>query len=121
MSANFSTPLMGASILVAEDESLIAMDFVDALRDAGASIVGPAASLAEAYRLASASIDLACLDVDLRGEKIFPFADMLRERGIPFVFASGYDQHDMPARFRQTPYLTKPLNLEHLVEVLNTL
>lgn len=80
MSANFRTPLTGASILVAEDESLIAMDFVDALRDAGASIVGPAASLADAYRLAAAPIDLACLDVDLRGEKIFPFADMLRER-----------------------------------------
>jgi len=46
---------------------------------------------------------------------------MLRERGIPFVFASGYDPHDMPVRFRQTPYLTKPLNLEHLVEVLNGL
>lgn len=121
MSANSTTPLMGANILVAEDESLIAMDFADALRDAGASIVGPAASLADAFRLASAPIDLACLDVDLRGEKIFPLADMLRERGIPFIFASGYDPHDLPARFRQTPYLSKPLNLNHLVEVLNGL
>ena len=68
MFANSRTALIGANILVAEDESLIAMDFADALRDAGASIIGPAASLADAYRQATPPIVLACLVVDLRGE-----------------------------------------------------
>lgn len=113
--------LRGARILLAEDESLIAMDFAQAMRDAGAVIIGPAATVGRAFDLGLEALDMACLDVNLRGEMVYPVADLLRMRGIPFVFTTGYDEHNMPPRFRRTPYAGKPLNPRHLVALLDQL
>ena len=81
--------LRGTRILVVEDEYLLADDLNNALADAGAHVLGPAASVEDATALIGneATIDAAILDVNLRGDMVFPLADALRERGIPFAFA----------------------------------
>lgn len=85
--------LRGRHVLIVEDEYLLADDLSDALSDVGAKVVGPAGSIeqATALILSREPIDVAILDVNLRGEMVFPVADALRQRGIPFAFATGYD------------------------------
>ena len=75
-------------ILVAEDEALVAIDLDYALREAGAEVIGPVSSVDAGVTLLASvdDIDGAILDVDLRGELVFPLADMLRDAGVPIVF-----------------------------------
>lgn len=82
--------LDGKRILVVEDEPLIAMMVEDMLAELGAQVIGPAGSLAEALLLAEEQIDAALLDVNLEGERVYPVAERLTVRGVPFVFATGY-------------------------------
>lgn len=83
--------LRDKKILLVEDEALIAAMVSDMLADLGATVVGPAGSVQKALALArSASFDAAVLDVNLRGERVDPVADVLVERSIPVLFASGY-------------------------------
>lgn len=78
-------------ILLVEDEALIAAMVSEMLSDLGATVVGPAGSVQNALALAqSANFDAALLDVNLRGERVDPVADVLIERSIPVLFASGY-------------------------------
>ena len=86
--------LRGKRILVVEDEPLVAMMIEDILLGAGAEIVGPAATLANALELVDQPIDAALLDVNLAGERVYPVARRLLHRGIPFVFATGYGGPD---------------------------
>lgn len=81
--------LDGKRILVVEDEPLIAMMVEDMLAELGA-VIGPAGSLAEALLLAEEQIDAALLDVNLEGERVYPVAERLTVRGVPFVIATGY-------------------------------
>ena len=115
--------LHGRRILVVEDEYLIADDICTVLSDAGAEVLGPAATADAAARLIADSgrIDAALLDINLRGAMIFDVADGLRERGIPFVFATGYDQWAIPERFGDAPRMEKPINLREVVGVLEPL
>jgi DNA-binding response OmpR family regulator len=101
---------------VVEDAALVAMQVSRALEDGGAVVVGPAAVLAQAIRLAvSARIDAALLDVDLDGESVFPVADVLAERGIPFLFTTGFDAATiLPERFRGTTVLGKPYGTDDI-------
>ena len=83
----------GLRVLVAEDEALVSMLIEDMLTEMGAAVVGPAATLDEAMTLAKGDgFDIALLDVNLAGKPIFPIADVLREKGVPFIFASGYGE-----------------------------
>jgi CheY-like chemotaxis protein len=102
--------LTGRRVLVVEDEYLLADDLTQSLIEAGADVLGPAPSIEEATALiaAEAHIDAAVLDVNLRGEMVFPVADALRARGIPFAFATGYDQGALPDRFSDAPRVEKP-------------
>lgn len=85
--------LNGKRILVVEDEALIAVMVEDMLTDMGSSVVGPAATIEAALKLAGAEmIDAAVLDVNVRGERIDPVADALFARGIPMLFATGYGE-----------------------------
>ncbi|MHB0705468.1 HWE histidine kinase domain-containing protein [Roseomonas mucosa] len=108
--------IAGRRILVVEDAALVAMQVSRALEDGGAVVVGPAAALAQAIRLAvSARIDAALLDVDLDGESVFPVADVLAERGIPFLFTTGFDAATIvPERFRGTTVLGKPYGTDDI-------
>jgi CheY-like chemotaxis protein len=108
--------LRGRHILVVEDESLIALLIADALEEVGASVVGPCYTLEECLRAArEEQIDAAVLDVDLAGKDVFPAADELRSRGIPFVFHTAHAYRDeLHARFGEVPVCRKPVMMEEL-------
>lgn len=99
----------GLRILVVEDEMSIVMMIEDALIEMGAEIVGPTAWLDAALQLArEATIDLALLDINIQGGASYPVADILVERGIPFVLCSGYGDWAIEERHRDRPRLAKP-------------
>jgi CheY-like chemotaxis protein len=105
------------SILVVDDETLIAMLLEDMLVDIGCIVVGPAPSVAMATALIETegqTLDGALLDINLRGELVYPVADALAERGVPFVFVSGYASHGIDARYAAVPALAKPVSLATL-------
>jgi CheY-like chemotaxis protein len=106
-------------ILIVEDEVLIRMLFEDMLDELGHSIDGVAGRLEEALELAQRSqCDLAILDVHLNGVEVYPVADVLAERGIPFIFATGYAGTELPEKFRGRPTIQKPFQPERLQELL---
>jgi CheY-like chemotaxis protein len=86
--------LSGWRVLLVEDEFLIAEDLASVLSAAGATVVGPAYTVAGALSLIESgdALDGAVLDVNLKGEAVFPVADALLSRSIPFVFTTGYDK-----------------------------
>ena len=89
-------------ILVVEDEAIIAMLVEEIVLDFGSEVVGPAARMEEALRLTSdASLDAAILDVNVGGAVVYPVADLLRARGVPIIFATGYGAGELPSRFRK--------------------
>ena len=109
----------GLRVLVAEDEALVSMLIEDMLTDMGAVVVGPAATLDEALALATTeSIDIALLDVNLAGKPIFAVADALRDRGVAFIFASGYGEAGIIESHRGAPVLQKPFREADLARAL---
>lgn len=111
-----------ARILVVEDESLIRMLLEDMLTDLGHEVAATAASVEAARELAtSADFDAAILDVNLEGHEVFPVAEILAQRGLPFVFASGYGHTALPEQFRDRPTLQKPFQGAQLESALNRL
>lgn len=112
--------LTGRSVLIVEDEYVIAQDFMEQFASRGAEIIGPAPTVERALHLIEGSkcLDAAVLDINLRGQKSFPIADLLRERGIPFVFATGYDTSTIPERYRAVPLYEKPLSTAKIADVL---
>jgi len=103
-------------VLLAEDETLVAMLLEDDLRSAGYAVVGPFMSLAKAVQASRHErFDLAVLDVNLNGEMIYPLADELCARGIPFALLSGYGPTSLPERFRTLPRISKPYDPDALL------
>ncbi|WP_297507826.1 response regulator [uncultured Caulobacter sp.] len=115
--------LRGLAVLIVEDEFYLADDLAFAVISAGASVCGPHGRVDDALRALDAGevVDLAVLDIDLFGERVFPVADRLRGRGAPFLFATGYDHEIIPDRFRDAPRLEKPFAVEAVVAVLEAL
>jgi CheY-like chemotaxis protein len=114
--------LNGLRVLVVEDEMMVSMLIEDMLADLGCLVVGPASRLDEATELVkSADIDCAVLDVNLGGQPIFPVADLLREKGAPFAFATGYGDAGLREVDRGTPVLQKPFREGDLARVLGEL
>ena len=106
-------------ILIVEDEMLVAMNIEDMLLDLGHEVAGLAGRLEPALALArDAEIDVAMLDVNLAGEQSFPVADALIERGVPFLFATGYGLKGIPERYRDRPVLQKPFRASDLAQAL---
>ncbi|SER11049.1 Response regulator receiver domain-containing protein [Faunimonas pinastri] len=114
------SPLSGCRILIAEDEYLLADELRTGLSEAGAVVVGPAGSLEDVLGLidSEARIDGAVLDVNLRGDMAFAAADLLKERGVPFVFTTGYDASFIPSRFQTAVRCEKPVNMKKLTRVI---
>ena len=110
-------PLQGRSIMVVEDEFFQARDLTQAFSNAGARLVGPFPSLDAAMDMLEDAppIDAAVLDINLRGRSVYELADLLAERGIPFLFATGYDADLVPERHRNRPVCTKPFRIESLL------
>lgn len=115
--------LSGRRVLVVEDEYFIADDIARALRQLGAEVVGPLASRDEALEVFASDlrIDFAVLDINLRGDAVYPLADALRGRRVPFVFATGYDSASIPEPYRGVPRWEKPFDPRALVDALSTL
>lgn len=110
-----SALLAGKRILIVEDEPMIAMLLEDMILDEGGVVVGPAGRLVEALGLARAEgIDAAVLDVNLEGARSFAVADVLRERGIPFMFATGYGAMATTDAHADVPVIAKPYQLDAL-------
>ena len=114
--------LANLQVLVVEDESLVAMLIEAMLEDAGCDVVGPASRVGEALELLAdhAAIDLALLDVNVAGEAVFPVAEALAARNIPFVFSTGYGEGGLPDAWRGRPVVQKPFTEESLRKTLET-
>ena len=115
--------LAGCRVLVVEDEYFIADDLTRALQKLDAEVIGPVPTAGKAIALLSSGerIDAAVLDINLRGEAVFPVADALASQRIPFVFATGYDQSAIPSAFQNVPRWEKPFNPQDLALALRAI
>jgi CheY-like chemotaxis protein len=105
----------GRRILLVEDEAMIAMLVEDMLEDLGHDLAAVATRLEEALALTRSEVfDLAILDLNLGGVLTYPVADVLRERGNPFIFATGYGSSGLKEAYSDLPTLQKPFNHEAL-------
>lgn len=112
--------LAGKRVFVVEDEMLVAMNIEDILLDLGATVVGPAMRLDTALELAAtADFDVAMLDVNIHGGRSYPVAEVLRTRGLPFIFATGYGHTDDDGSFGSVPTLAKPFRSHDLEQALS--
>jgi DNA-binding response OmpR family regulator len=108
--------LTGFKVLVVEDDYLIAKEIASTLREHGATVIGPVADVARSRALLEQSMpDCALLDVNLKGQLVFELAEELVHRGVPPIFATGYDCSFLPTRFSHVPCLLKPLDMRSLV------
>jgi DNA-binding response OmpR family regulator len=109
-------------ILVVEDEVMVGLlteEFLDAL---GHTAIGPIARLEKAVEAAqNESVDLALLDINLAGQEVFPVADILRKRSIPFIFLSGYGDSRLRPCDEGKPILQKPYLKEQLQTAISTI
>ena len=114
--------LTGFYVLVVEDEYLQAWDCCDWLRDAGAIVAGPVGDAAAARDILDRQrVDAAVVDINLGQGPDFQLASQLTNRGVPFIFATGYDARVVPAGFRQAPLLQKPFEPQDLVAAVGSL
>jgi two-component SAPR family response regulator len=100
-------------VLVVEDEYLIAADLAEWLEGCGIGVVGPAGSVEDALKLLeteAARIDAGVLDVNVGDQRVYPVAEALAARGVPFVFATGYDEFSVADRYVNVPRYKKPLD-----------
>ena len=108
------------TILIVEDEPLIAMMLEDYLLSLDHVVKGPCESVAEALAMIDGdAFDLAILDVNLKGESVWPVAEALRARNIPFVLASGGFVENPPAEFADVPMLAKPYTIDRVTPVID--
>ena len=120
------TMLRGKRVLIVEDEAIVAMLVEDGLLDAGAKVIGPAASLDEALQLievaaSDGGLHGAILDLNLNGEFVLPVADKLAAMGVPFLFATGYGEDGNRGDHAAKPMLHKPFDLEKLIGAVEAL
>ncbi len=103
--------LKGARVLIVEDAVLLALELETGLSDAGAKVVGPAYELEEALALLDQPIDAAVLDANLNGRSVAPVAELLTQRKIPFVFATGYGEAGGAPGGFDAPVIRKPYDV----------
>jgi two-component sensor histidine kinase len=111
-----NSQLKGQTILLVEDQALIAMDIEEALLKLGATKVQSVPNVSSALAILAEGVpNLAVLDLNLDGETSSPLADDLKQRGVPFLFATGYgDSVTIPSRFADVPVVRKPVTLADL-------
>ena len=108
--------------LVVEDEIMVAMYVEDLLTELGYEVAGLATSLDQALPLArGGEFDFAVLDINLAGQTSFPVADALRERGIPFLFASGYSSRGVSEAYRDAVRIQKPFLSQDLEQAITAI
>lgn len=116
------TDLSGVRILVVEDDYYLAADAETALTSAGANVFGPCGDEASGLELAARQeVDCAVLDVNLGPGPSFRIARAMRERGIPFLFVTGYDRETIPSEFSDVQRLQKPYQEHDLLTAIGRL
>ena len=114
-----SNLLAGTRVLIVEDEYYLADDLSRTLAGAGAEVVGPVSTLADAQeKVREAEFDCAILDMNLRGDFAFPIAETLAEAAVPFVVATGYNQASLPDSLKDVPRVEKPFSPDDVVQIL---
>jgi two-component system, response regulator PdtaR len=111
---------MAKTVLIVEDEFLVALDLETVLQRAGYGVLGPAHSVQNAMELIEAKpCDAALLDANLAGgESVLPIAAALRARAIPFVVVTGYAANQLPTELATAPVVAKPIREQRLIRVL---
>jgi DNA-binding response OmpR family regulator len=108
-----------ARVLIVEDEYLIRLLLEDMLSELGYTIGAIASNLEDGKSKAeTADFDIAILDVNIDGKQVFPIAEILRGRGKPFIFVTGYGAHGLPENYRGNPTLQKPMQMHDLKAML---
>jgi CheY-like chemotaxis protein len=111
--------LRNKRVLILEDDPLLALDLEDFLIDLGAKVVGPASSVEQALLHIETGLDLAVIDLNLRGTYSFPVIERLRAKGVPFVVCSGYAElPETRNRLSGVYLLPKPCDFEKLRDAL---
>jgi CheY-like chemotaxis protein len=107
-------------VLIAEDEYFLAEDFAEDLQAAGAQVIAVTGTLSDlrAAIKTAGHIDCAVLDINLRGEMVYPAADDLIARQVPVVFATGYDDTAIPKRYAAVPRCSKPVCSIELIKTV---
>lgn len=108
--------LNGCRVLVVEDDYYLASDTARALRNAGAEVLGPVGNEEQALALITEQhVTCALVDINLGNGLLFRVADALKERGVSFVFVTGYDDVMIPERFGDVPRMRKPTDFRDVV------
>lgn len=108
-------------ILIVEDEPFIALTLEDMLDELGFAHAGTVSQVSEALDMIRREpVDCALLDVNIGSEKIDPVADLLAQRGCPFIFTTGYGRSGIPAGHADRPVLQKPFRMDDLATILKT-
>ena len=109
-------------VFIVEDEFLIRMLLEEMLGDLGHSVAGSVGSVDEAEALArTVDCDLAMLDINLDGREVYPVADILADRGLPFAFVTGYDNSGLSEAYRHHPTVRKPFQVDDLRRTIASL
>ena len=109
----------GHSILIVEDEPLIAMMLEDFLESMGHSVSSTCDTVSQALEAADkGGFDLAILDVNLKGESVWPVAAAPRAKGTPFVLASGGHVEPPPPEFKNAPMIEKPFTIDRVTPII---
>lgn len=106
-------------VFLVEDDPLVLLQFHELLTDLGCEVAGTASTVADGIAMAKAiECDLALLDVNLRGKRCYPIAEVLVRRGVPFAFVTGYSELNVPAHFAAAPILQKPFGEGTIADTL---
>jgi PAS domain S-box-containing protein len=118
--AEVNLTLSGNRVMIVEDEALVAMVVSESLAALGCSVVGPFSRCADAIAAMDlGDVDAAILDVNLGGEMIYPLADVLARRGVPFIFVTGYGAESIDTRFTHIPVIQKPVERHVLQRIFS--
>lgn len=110
------------TILLVEDDPLLAMDVEAVLTAAGYRVIGPAGTSAEALSFVRQQVpDLTILDLNLGSEMVFPVFDCLESIGTPFIILSGHSRQIVPQRHAGRPFLQKPYNAGVLLQMVRAI
>ncbi len=109
-------PFAGLKILLVEDEYVIASDLKQILMALGADVLGPAGTIPAAEKLLAANPqpNAAILDINVRGALVYPFAENLITRGVPFAFVTGYSSDSVPSEYSAAPHCEKPVTARNV-------